>query len=329
MRHLLLCLLLSCVHGNRALAQPANPPGVEEGACRVLNNKKLQQLDQRYRVDRFRIFYTAHGTHALGGGNDRNGNDIPDSVEDLGQQLVMARRLFEEVFHLRSPLQQPRYASAKQIDVFLLPMEKGHGVAYDEPANYRLPVDRMDETCSLRLDLKESLERYNPSPAHELFHLYQYGYTLFKAGWFLEGMARWSEAPFQKNPGAVGGRLPANTSDIHQLFGETYGAARFWGPLARRVDPHGLPMPADLYAARYLDGRPVFLQNRLYGAPFMKAVLEGLDEQDDRVSARLGFQTRFWKESDQRSADHNPHIWAVILSQWKQYHQAEALPALP
>lgn len=329
MRYLLLFLLLSCLCCNTLLAQPASPAATGEQQCRILDNKKLQQLDQLYRVDLFRIFYTAHGAHRLEMANDLNGNQIPDSVEDVGQQLFMARRLFEEVFHLRNPLQQPRYALAKQIDIFLLPMEKGNGVAYDESANYRLPVDRMAATCSLRIDLKESLERSNPSPAHELFHLYQYGYTLFKVGWFLEGMARWSEAPFQKGKGTVGGTLPANVSEINRLFTETYGAGRFWSVLARLLEPNGTVLSAELYGARYLNGAPIFLQDRVYGVQFMKDLLEELDRQDDLVSARLGFQTLFWKESDQRSAQHNPYLWEGILSLLKRYHRAEVLPALP
>ena len=121
----------------------------------------------------------------------------------------------------------------------------------------------------------------------------------------------------------VGGRLPVNASEINRLFTETYSAGRFWSLLARLLDPNGTALSAELYAARYLNGAPVFLQDRVYGAQFMQDLLEGLDRQDDLVSARLGFQTLFWKESDQRSAQHNPYLWEGILSLLKRYHRAD------
>ncbi|MBF0401092.1 MAG: hypothetical protein HQL90_10030 [Magnetococcales bacterium] len=328
MRYLLLFVFLLGGYGSPLYSQAADSPATGEPSCQILNNKKLQSLDQLYQVDQFRIFYAARGRHLLTPANDVNGNQVPDSVENVGRQLVAARRLYEEVFQLRNPLQQPRYASAKHIDLFLLPMERGHGVAYDEPANYRLAADRGEESCSLRMDLKDNLEASNPSPAHELFHLYQYGYTLFKVGWFLEGMARWSEASFQKGKGYVA-RLPANASEIQRLFSVSYGAVRFWNPLARLLDSEGEPLPADLRGARYINGTAIFQQDRVYGVRFMRDVLEGLDQQDDVVSARNGFQKLFWKESDQRSPRNNPDLWKVILAVLKRYHREGTLPALP
>jgi hypothetical protein len=172
--HVAALLCLACA-GPAAHAQQAAP-----GPCRQGNNATFTALDRIYVRDEFRIVYAVDGAHALADQRDLNANGIPDKVEDVATQLVAGRRLFSEVMGLAAPLRQPRYAQATSIDVFMLKMAKGNGLAYDEVMNYRLGVDSAAGRCALRIDLLNSRPNQNPTPVHELFHLYQYGYTMFK-----------------------------------------------------------------------------------------------------------------------------------------------------
>ncbi|WGT63001.1 hypothetical protein [Variovorax paradoxus] len=264
--------------------------------------------------DEFRIFYTLDGEHRLPDARDANRNGVPDKVEDVATQLVVGRRIFSEVMGLTHPMRQARNARTASIDVFLFKMEKGNGRSYDEATNYRLGIDGPQGHCALRIDLLNSHSNQNVSPAHELFHQYQYGYTMFKARWLLEGTARWAE--YALRPGAGPERpLPGTLQALQaQVFSESYAASAMWNRLATLLDPWGrLELPPDLMRITYTDGSPVVHDGQLRGAALMKALFEALGPLDHQVSARNGWATFGWKEEDQRSAAHDAEIFREVL----------------
>jgi hypothetical protein len=264
--------------------------------------------------DEFRIFYTLDGEHRLPDARDANRNGVPDKVEDVATQLVVGRRIFSEVMDLTHPMRQARNARTASIDVFLFKMEKGNGRSYDEATNYRLGIDGPQGHCALRIDLLNSHSNQNVSPAHELFHQYQYGYTMFKARWLLEGTARWAE--YALRPGAGPERpLPGTLQALQaQVFSESYAASAMWNRLATLLDPGGrLELPPDLMRITYTDGSPVVHGGQLRGAALMKALFEALGPLDHQVSARNGWATFGWKEEDQRSAAHDAEIFREVL----------------
>ncbi len=270
-------------------------------------------LERMHVRDEFRIVYSVAGRHALPDARDLNANGIPDKVEDVATQLVAGRRLFSEVMGLAAPLRQPRYAQATSIDVFMLKMDAGNGRAYDEVVNYRLGIDGAAGRCALRIDLLNSHPNQNPTPVHELFHLYQYGYTPFKARWFLEGTARWAE--YALRPGSGPRRaLPQSPASLQaQVFDMTYAASNAWNRLAFLLDPVGrMPLPPALAQLAYVDGSPVVHDDRLHGMPFMKALLESLAALGREVGARQGWPDFQWKEADQRAAQHDPDIFSTV-----------------
>ncbi|MBT2336856.1 hypothetical protein J7E49_23490 [Variovorax paradoxus] len=284
------------------------------GSCRTARNATLSGLDRSYVRDEFRILYTLEGEHALPDARDLNRNGVPDKVEDVATQLVVGRRIFSEVMGLTHPMRQARNARTASIDVFLFKMEKGNGRSYDEATNYRLGIDAPNGHCALRIDLLNSHSNQNVTPAHELFHQYQYGYTMFKARWFLEGTARWAEYALRMGVGAER-PLPATLPALQeQVLSETYAASTMWNRLATLLDPEGrLKLPADLARTTYVDGSPVIHDDLLRGAAFMKALFEALGPLDRQVSARNGWPTFGWKEEDQRSAAHDAEIFREVL----------------
>lgn len=293
------------------------PAAAQESAsagCRTARNSTLSALYRSHVRDEFRIFYTLDGEHALPDARDANRNGVPDKVEDVATQLVVGRRIFSEVMGLTHPMRQARNARTTSIDVFLFKMEKGNGRSYDEATNYRLGIDQHAGHCALRIDLLNSHSNQNVTPVHELFHQYQYGYTMFKARWFLEGTARWAEYALRTGAGPerpLPGTLPALQA---QVFSETYAADTMWNRLATLLDSDGrLKLPADLARTTYVDGSPVIHDDLLRGAAFMKALFEALGPLDRQVSARNGWPAFGWKEEDQRSPAHNAEIFREVL----------------
>lgn len=313
-----------CLTGWAAVAQAQEPA---PGPCRAGNRAQFSTLDRVHVREEFRIVYALSGPHALPDASDANGNGIPDKVEDVATQLVAGKRLFDGVMGLVAPLRQPRYAQARSIDVFLLNMPQGNGRAYDEVMNYRLRIDGGAGQCALRIDLLNSHLNQNPTPIHELFHLHQYGYTMFKRRWFLEGTARWSE--YALRPGSGPQRpLPQSAAELQeQIFGKAYAASLVWNRLAFLLDPVGRPnLPPDLARQVYVDGSPVVHDDALHGAAFMKAVLESLAALDREVSAQQGWRTFDWKEEDQRAAQHDPAMFRQIQGVLRR-QAASASPA--
>ncbi|MFT5718635.1 MAG: hypothetical protein ACI9T7_002842 [Oleiphilaceae bacterium] len=87
----------------------------------------------------------------------------------------------------------------------------------------------------LTIDLSGLVRLKSQSIEHELFHLYQNGYTFFKNRWYTEGTARWSELVMSGHIGR-GEELPKTTIQKEELFNKSYGANKFWNELIAKVD---------------------------------------------------------------------------------------------
>ncbi|WPH17328.1 hypothetical protein [Variovorax paradoxus] len=297
-------------------------------ACRIERNATLSSLGHSYVRGEFRVVYTLDGPHALPDARDLNGNGVPDKVEDVATQLVVGRRLFSEVMGMTHPLRQPRYARAASIDVFLLKMEKGNGLSYDEVMNYRLDSSEPAGHCATRIDLLNSHSNQNVTPLHELFHQYQYGYTMFKPRWLLEGTARWAEYALRSGEPPQQS-LPATLPALQaQVFSQTYATSTLWNRLADILDPKGrLELPADLAQTRYVDGSLVIHGDQLHGTAFVKALFEALGPLDHDVAARNGWRVFGWKEGDQRSSMHDGEIFQRVIQVVRQQAERSRTPA--
>lgn len=135
-------------------------------------------------VDDFHIYYSLQGKDALRYPQDSTGDGVPDVIKDIGRQLQAAQYLYTSRLGLRSPLRQKIYAQARQINLYLLALPKGHGLAFDRVAAETMS-DGTALPCGLKIVLNAGLQpARNVTPAHELFHLYQYGYAVFKQRWY-------------------------------------------------------------------------------------------------------------------------------------------------
>jgi hypothetical protein len=257
---------------------------------------RRSKLDQVAIYDKYRIFYSLSGKDALPRDRrvDYDKNGIPDFIESVGGRLTDADKLFRGEVGLIPPLKSKRYiGKAHYIDVNILDFsnnKKGpkNGVAYDGAPKFNRSRSGQLSLNVLVIDLSGSVRLKTNSVEHELFHLYQNGYTFFKNRWYTEGTARWAELIMLGRIGN-GASLPYSESTRERLFNKTYAANSFWNELIRKID------------------------SGTQGKHFIKALLEELDYSDNIATRKRGLDYSYWKESEQRSTDNNIYIWEATL----------------
>lgn len=263
--------------------------GMSASSFAALEDRRAA-LDKVRLVDEFRVFYSLHGIDRLPNPQDLNGDGVPDYVARIMDELVKARNVYDRDLHLTHPLRSKRYVNrAKFIDVSLLrfPLTEGgpkHGTAYDEISTSS-HIDGGQVSRVLSLDISNELADDNRTPAHELFHLYQDGYTFFKNRWYTEGTARWVESLFGRNE-ELRGPLPSSLAEVTALFGKAYEAHRFWSAVAYETNPED------------------------NGRNFIRPFLEELDRIDDQAFAERGLSA--WSEKQQTSHDNDKWIWRAL-----------------
>jgi len=292
--------------------------------------RKRIVLKERYVEDEFRVFYALEGEGALSAEQrtDTDKDGVPDKIQNIARQLVVARRLYVEVFKLRHPLESPRYKErVKYFDVHVASMPSGsNGSAGDGIVNYMRPTDPKGGYEVLTIDISKDLSCTNLTPAHELFHEFQNGYTLFKNAWYTEGTARWAEYALRKGVGKAG-QLPTTEAEQEALCKLKYDASGFWNALAEATDAKGtFRAPKDLVEARYVGTQQRIIQDlRLHGIDFMRALLEELDAMDDKVSEEEGLDPLDWREARQNASDNNGPIWAATLNACRRSREKSPL----
>ena len=287
-------------------------------------------LPKHLRVGPIRVFYTTEGIAAVPP-RDANGNAVPDHVEDVAKQVWAAHKLFCEVLEFPDPFKSERYPGLTCLEVRIWDRSEiggGNGVAFESAQRARdIPEGKAGDRAIVMSIGKHVDARKNITPAHEFFHLIQYGTTYFKNPWYLEGQARWAEHGLGLD--AVGetkysprGPWPQRAQHLSLLFEMSYDAEFvLWNPIASRADRKGeLPIgriPETLRSLRYSDGAPVLRDHRLKAAPLMRDVLIELGKLDDVAFQELGYSE--WSEANQLSQQNNPYIYQAIMTALRRH----------
>ncbi len=286
-------------------------------------HRTRRELNQYHQMGKIRVFYNTSGKHAIDP-TDSNQNQVPDQVEDVAKQTWVAYQLFVDTLNFPDPLKTERYQQASWIDVNLVArniIDHPNGVAYDELQDFKRPIDSLG-TTTITFDVATSVDaRTNITPAHELFHLIQYGVSYFKNRWYTEGMARWAEKALEN--GGVGetryepnGQWPQPESTRSELFERSYDAEFYlWNPLAKKDDPRGM-IPSNAVNSKvktmtYSNGEKVLKDFRLNGADLIREVLIELGKMDDVAYKELGYSS--WSENNQKSQRNNAYIYQAIM----------------
>lgn len=273
--------------------------------------QRRNNLNKAVVYDNFRVFYALSGTDQLPENRqtDFNHNGVPDFIDKIGRILTKSNSFFSNEVKLTPPLQSSRYkGKALYIDVNILNFSnniKGprNGIAYDGTPKFNRSLTGQASVNVLTIDISGSVNLQTNTIEHELFHLYQNGYTYFKNRWYTEGTARWSELVIKGRIGK-GGKLPTTKFDKEILFKKSYDANTFWNELILITDKKDL------------------------GKSFIKQLLEELNYADDLAANERGITNINWKESEQRSINNNFYIWQAINMVVDKFPRAEKLKSM-
>lgn len=273
-----------------------------------------ENLEKVYILNEFRLFYSLNGKDALKDVTDSNKNQIPDIVENVALQLDVSNKLFENTFKYKNPLEQQKYIQkeAKYIDVHFIETHN-HGESGDATILYDYKNFKNDSK-SLSITISNDLKTGNLTPLHELFHSYQYGYTMFKNRWLIEGTARWSEKILEEGTGSQK-KLPKTIEEIHELLNGSYDTSYFWNRLAKvcTLDEKDFIVPKEFKDIKYVGtNQNIIEDNTIYGSYFMKILWQNFDYFDNVVSKERNFDELDWKESDQKDFSNNKYILLAI-----------------
>lgn len=281
----------------------------------------------------FRIRFMRTGEEAAPSA-DANGNNCPDYVEDVARQLVAAFHLFCTLGGLVSPLEAPRYAGVRYVDVVIRDgsaMRGLNGIAYDEPswrpdpqnAAADIPDRELPRVPVLIIALNRAVDpKRNPTPAHEFFHQIQNAMVYSKNSWFYEGMAAWAEDTFSavnKSRVSAGGRqrlaaLEGAPVFRSQVFTSSYAAAGLvWRPLAGLCPEAGIAIGDQdpVLRSTYSDGSPVVYRRHIPGLRLMRRVLEKMSATE---ALNFGLPAMAqWTEAEQRNPAHNVSIAGILV----------------
>ena len=310
MKYSLMGLLGLCLTANAWSAESdSSVAAAHDGVCRGIYTKSLRSLDHKYETGPFRIHYAVQGEHALASLTDANSNGTPDMIDDVAVQLTVANKLYSDVIGLRQPLDQPRYADAEYMNIYILALKKANGLSFDEVVGERARKENRE--CGLRIYIDNDVKASrNLTAAHELFHLYQYGYAMFKSSWYLEGMARWTESFFRKQK-PTKSKTFASCKDSYK---KGYAASTFWQQNSRVNHSDTRPIPEKLRALTYLDGSAVIDAEELTGGNFLLAAMQALESASLAAGKEQKLPTYGWPEKVQQSSQFDDLICSTIQS---------------
>ncbi|NLC66817.1 MAG: hypothetical protein GX752_07805 [Clostridium sp.] len=284
----------------------------DNSGCTELVFNELKHLNNSVESYPFRVWYATKGKHKIRGSKEINIlNENPEIISDLLLQLHSADKYFSNKLGLIQPLLQPRYNQARFIDVHLVKMEKGNGVAFDEVIAEKTSADAPSFSCGIKIRINKDLDfTKNVTPAHELFHMYQYSNSMFKVGWYLEGMARWVEQAFiGPDKSSIDKIEPVSCTDVYK---ESYSASRYWRDLARRKKSKDIFIDEEFLALKYSNGRPVFKIEYFLNGSVIKSVFNNLAKESLNISVENKLSPYVWPEKTQRSAFFNEKICEAV-----------------
>ena len=260
-----------------------------------------------YRQGVFYVIYDAEGAAAVNK-TDVNLNGVPDVVEDIATQLNAAREVFNGVFNFPDPLTSERFANVTSIEITFAAKSDMTAPAFAFASVRKNSLHDPNEQ-SLKIKMSNAVNPHKSfTPAHEYFHLIQFGATYFRNKWFTEGMAQWSEDAVAKmnypdgRDVALTLESPAATD---KLFRSKYAASKLlWYPLAVNMRDKATIPAALIVKYRYVDGTPVFRDNIIYGPNVMREVLRVMKSKEHLAAAEVGDAAK-WRQKGQRAVTNN------------------------
>ncbi|MDC4985776.1 hypothetical protein OHW15_07285 [Acinetobacter baumannii] len=309
-----LTLILTIFLSSKALATPCHS-----------SNIGFSDLESVFQIKKIRVFYSNNplSKNFVVDRTDYNNNGIPDYVENIAIQANTTIDALTQLGFL-NPLFSQRYiGQADYIDIHLVHLN-GNGIAYEVPVNF-LKNPTKNNKCALLIKVRNNLEKfpgnYWTTVAHEIFHLYQYGYSQFKGGWYLEGMARQMEWVLKEDKiERKKNKLPSTYSELDKrVYQISYN--KLWSRLVTLSDDlhNDISWSAELKSRNYIDNSRVIKDNKLRGYKFIKSILENMKTISNKVSLEKGIDKNNWNEETQNDPNNRLYVMKAIQMSMNQF----------
>ena len=201
----------------------------------ILDPKAPKNGMRVFLCDRFRFFFSidSHKTAPVEI-NDSGNNGLPSFVAQQLHNLLHAYHVFVHSLGLPDFLSVGIMAEqgVRFIDVTLdnMPVQRGLASAKVQESTPIFLLGSEWVGPSVSLCLHRGLPNQSLTPAHELFHLFQYANLPFHNLWFMEGLARhgqrWlDQKPLKQMP------LPATQEELELVLRQWHEAEPFWNRL--------------------------------------------------------------------------------------------------
>lgn len=266
----------------------------------------------------FRIVFYRTGDDAVPGADQ----EVPDYVYDVSSAYVVAYYAFTELLKLRSPfLSSTRFYSGRQPEYIRALLTRANGTG---SSAYRVPNLGTDGRYYLPISQAISDNPSVITPLHELFHLFQYGYSILGNGWYLEGLARASQDIFAIREAVTGAGVYVKRSKQNiletlenpNLFAEvsakSYTAANFfWHPLFELL-PEVTINRSDPYfqIKRRTSGDHIFSDWRMSWPSNLNIFFQYLEEETERLYGERGYTS--WVSDNYSLAGNNRYITRAL-----------------
>ena len=148
-----------------------------------------------------------------------NGFDISkEYINEMLESFNNAFKIFTDLCGFQNPLKQGIYfqKGARFIDVTIKDIPIQRGLVAGDIKN-----------DAIQITLHKNLVKGTATPIHELFHVFQYSYSIINNMWFMEGLARWSQNLTHKRKKNQE-KLPSNFDELEILLYKKHNAEYFW-----------------------------------------------------------------------------------------------------
>lgn len=261
------------------------------------------------------VIYDETGIAAPKNKTDINSNGVPDVVEDIATQVNAAREVFQ-FFRFTDPLACEHFKNVTSIEIDIRAKEimKSNGKA---TSKIRKKSKHDPNERAAHISIANTVDpRKNTTPAHEYFHLVQFGTTYFVNKWFSEGTARLaadSVGKIKKYPD--GKNIPDALNSLaaqEKIFNGSYNAcALLWRPLAVNMNDKAEIPDSLTKKYKYVDGSPVFKDKIFYGPNVMREVMKLMHTKENLAAANYANFDE-WRKKGRRDKRNNKIIFECV-----------------
>ncbi len=273
--------------------------------------------ERAFILGRFRCFYNLNGGNsAPADAADTNYTGVPDFVVGQVQNLLNAHHVYTNImglpdFFYEGYLQRQ---GLSYVDVVFDDIPVQRGLASDKITDFTPDFLRESEYegLSIILRLHRALPISSLTPAHELFHIFQYACLPLFNMWFMEGLARHGQR-WLSDKKLISLPLPQNQLEIEVLLQRWHDSESFWNRLGElcNVEPDETVVVKEAHLEN--SANPHLAGQRFMSVFFRHTLQQILNMRTD-MPTRLLPEDGNWAAVEKRSGANNRYILRAICN---------------